>query len=109
MAGHTHPFHAVAKLAAANGMNELEIMVAHNGDYVRLFQNDPPLFFKHKNDPSDDIDREEFNDFKRILLSEEDCSNGPDATLALIEMLLVKFSDYQSDRPSRKPNAGRNT
>ena len=109
MAAHTHPFHAVAKLAAANGMDELEIMVAHDGDYVRLYQNEPPLFFKHKNDPSDDIDREEFNDFKRILLSEEDCSSGPDATLALIEMLLEKFADYQSDRAVKKPTSGRNT
>jgi len=109
MAAHTHPFHAVAKLAAANGMDELEIMVAHDGDYVRLYQNEPPLFFKHKNDPSDDIDREEFSDFKRILLSEEDCSSGPDATLALIEMLLEKFADYQSDRAAKKPTSGRNT
>lgn len=109
MAAHSHPFHAVAKLAAANGMDELKIRTEHDGDYVRLYQSEPPLFFKHKNDPSDDIDRAEFNDFKRILLSEEDCSSGPEATLALIEMLLVKFADYQSDRPSRNPKSGRNT
>ena len=107
MAVSSHPFHAVAKLAAANGMDNLKIRVGHDGDYVRLFQSDPPLFFKHKNDPSDEIDRAEFNHFKRILLSEEDCSNGPEATLALVEKLLEKFADYESQRPTKNPKSGR--
>jgi len=108
MTASSHPFHAVAKLAAANGRDDLQIMVAHDGDYVRLFQNDPPLFFKHRNDPSDPLDRAEFDDFKRILLSEDDCSNGPEATLSLVESLLEKFSDYDSQRPTKKPKSGRN-
>ncbi|MFT6675353.1 MAG: hypothetical protein ACJAVM_001545 [Sulfitobacter sp.] len=107
MAQHPHPFHAVAALAARQGMDDLTLKVERDGAYVRLFQNSPPLFFKHKLDPSDSFDRAEFDHFKRILLSEEDCSDGPAATLALIKMLLDKFADYESQRPSNNPKSGR--
>ncbi len=50
------------------------------------------------NDPSDSFDRESFNDFKRILLSEEDCADGPEATIELIRSLLEKFADYTPQR-----------
>lgn len=93
-----HPFHAVADLAARQGMDQLALTVADNGAYVRLVQQDPPLFFKYKADPSHPLDRAELHNFKRLTLSEEDCSNGPQATLALIKMLLEKFADYQPKR-----------
>ncbi|MGC1503132.1 MAG: acetyl-CoA acetyltransferase [Sulfitobacter sp.] len=88
----------MADLAAKQGMDQLVLKVANGGDYVRLVQQDPPLFFKFKADPSDSLDRADLNDFKRLTLSEEDCSNGPKATLDLIKMLLVKFADYQPKR-----------
>jgi hypothetical protein len=107
MSEQAHPFHAVAALAAAEGMGNLKLKVANGGAYVRLIQQTPPLFFKFKPDPSDNLDRADLNDFKRILLSEEDCSNGPNATLALVKMLLEKFADYGSSTPAKKPNLGR--
>jgi hypothetical protein len=107
MAAHPHPFHAVAKVAASEGMGNLKLKVANDGTYVRLIQQSPPLFFKYKPDPSDELDRTDLNDFKRILLSEEDCSNGANATLALVKMLLEKFADYGSSTPAKKPNLGR--
>lgn len=94
----THPFHAVADLAARQGMDQLVLKVANGGDYVRLVQQKPPLFFKYKADPSDPLDRADLYNFKRLTLSEEDCSNGPEATLALIRMLLEKFADFQPKR-----------
>lgn len=97
MGDQTHPFHAVAALAAARGM-DLKLKVENDGAYVRLYQDTPPLFFKYRSDPSDSFDRGSFDHSKRILLSEEDCSNGPDMTLALIETLLEKFADYKSQR-----------
>lgn len=93
-----HPFHAVADLAASQGMDHLVLKLADDGGYVRLVQQDPPLFFKHKADPSHPLDRAELYNFKRLTLSEEDCSNGPKATLALIKMLLAKFADYTPKR-----------
>lgn len=93
----THPFYAVAKMAATRGM-DLKIKVENGGDYVRLYSASPPLFFKHRDDPSDSFDREYFDTSKRILLSEDDCAHGPDITLALIEQLLEKFADYTSRR-----------
>lgn len=107
MAAHAHPFHAVAARAVAEGMSNLKIKVANDGTYVRLIQQSPPLFFKYKPDESDALDRTDLNDFKRILLSEEDCSNGPNATLDLVKMLLEKFADYGSSTPVKKPNLGR--
>ncbi len=101
MAAQAHPFHEIAAMAAAQGLGDLKLKVENNGAYVRLYQNDPPLFFKHRNDPSDPIDRAEFDDFKRILLSEDDCSNGPKATLGLIRTLLVQFADYAAQRPTK--------
>lgn len=101
MVNQPHPFHEIASLAAAQGMEDLKLKTENNGAYVRLFQNSPPLFFKHRSDPSDAIDRAEFDDFKRILLSEDDCSNGPKATLALIKTLLVQFADYESQRRAK--------
>tara|TARA_R110002072_G_scaffold125494_1_gene261665 strand:+ start:2299 stop:2595 length:297 start_codon:yes stop_codon:yes gene_type:complete len=92
-----HPFHAVAALAAKRGM-DLKIKVENGGAYVRLYQDTPPLFFKYRADPSDSFDRASFDRSKRILLSEEDCAEGPDMTLALIETLLEKFADYKSQR-----------
>jgi hypothetical protein len=80
MGDQPHPFHAVAEMAAKRGLKDLK------------------LFFKHRNDPSDSFDRESFNDFKRILLSEEDCADGPEATVALIRSLLEKFADYTPQR-----------
>ena len=93
----THPFHAVAALAATRDV-DLSVKVENGGDYVRLYSDTPPLFFKHRDDPTDSFDRTYFDSSKRILLSEEDCANGPDITLALIEQLLEKFADYQSQR-----------
>ncbi|MCX7558913.1 acetyl-CoA acetyltransferase [Sulfitobacter sp. F26204] len=93
-----HPFHAVAASAAAFGLGDLELKVENDGAYVRLFQATPPLFFKHRKDPSDPIDRRDFNQFKRILLSEEDCNQGPETTLSLIKTLLVQFADYEAHR-----------
>ncbi len=93
----THPFHAVAALAAKRDV-DLEIKVENGGDYVRLYSDAPPLFFKHRDDPTDAFDREYFDTSKRILLSEDDCAHGPDITLALIEQLLEKFADYTSKR-----------
>jgi hypothetical protein len=90
----THPFYAIADLAAKQGMDQLVLKVANKGEYVRLVQNDPPLFFKYGPDPSDSLDRADLNDFKRLTLSEEDCSNGPKAALSLVKMLLEKFADY---------------
>jgi hypothetical protein len=97
MGEHTHPFLAVAALAAKRDV-QLEIKIENDGDYVRLYSDAPPLFFKHRDDPSDSFDRDYFDDSKRILLSEDDCAHGPDITLALIEQLLEKFADYQSQR-----------
>ena len=93
-----HPFHAVAEMAAKRGLKDLKLKEERGGAYVRLYQNTPPLFFKHRNDPSDSFDRESFNDFKRILLSEDDCANGPEATVVLIRSLLEKFADYTPRR-----------
>lgn len=101
-----HPFHAIADLAAKQGMDQLVLKVANGGDYVRLVQNDPPVFFKYKPDPSDSLDRANLNDFKRLTLSEEDCSNGPKASLALVKMLLDKFADY-APRSTTTPKSGR--
>ncbi len=98
MAEQDHPFHAVADLAQRRGLKDLEIKVERGGDYVRLYQATPPLFFKHRDDPSDSFDREAFHNFKRILLSEEDCAQGPEATVALIRSLLEKFADYTPRR-----------
>jgi len=107
MALQPHPFHAVAALAAAEGLDTLDLRVDRDGAYVRLIQQNPPLFFKYKADPSDALDRAELDRFKRITLSEDDCSNGPEATLALVRILLDKFADYESRRPSNKPKSGR--
>lgn len=104
----SHPFHAVAALAASRGMDHLKLKVQRDGAYVRLVQDTPPLFFKYRNDPSDSFDRADLDHFKRILLSEEDCSNGPEATLALITMLLEKFADYEPQRPTKNSKSGRN-
>lgn len=109
MANPTHPFHAVAALAASRGMDNLTLKVERDGAYVRLIQTDPPLFFKYKPDPSDDIDRNGLQHYKRILLSAEDCADSPEETLALIEHLLEKFAGYESQRPMKKPKAGRDT
>lgn len=98
MAAGNHPFHKVAAKAAAYGLPDLKLKVEHGGDYVRLYQNTPPLFFKHRDDPSDPIDRQDFDHFKRILLSKDDCDQGVDATLSLIKTLLVQFADYESHR-----------
>ena len=75
MTDKSHPFHAVATLAASEGMTNLKLKVANDGTYVRLVQQTPPLFFKFKPDPSDSLDGTDLNDFKRILLSDDDCSN----------------------------------
>jgi len=99
MKDYAHPFHAVAALAAARGMDTLKLKVERDGAYVRLNQDTPPLFFKYRADPSDSFDRASFDRSKRILLSEEDCAQGPEATLTLIEMLLEKFADYEYQRP----------
>ena len=107
MTNKSHPFHAVATLAASEGMTNLKLKVANDGTYVRLVQQTPPLFFKFKPDPSDSLDGTDLNDFKRILLSEDDCSNGPNETLALVKMLLKKFKNYGSETPIKKPNLGR--
>ena len=107
MSNKSHPLHAVATLAASAGMTNLQLKVTNDGTYVRLIQQKPPLFFKYKPDPSDALDSSELNDFKRILLSEDDCSNGPNETLALVKMLLKKFENYGSDTPTKKPNLGR--
>lgn len=107
MTSQPHPFHAVAALAATKGMEDLKLKVENNGAYIRLFQQSPPLFFKHRNDPSDPIDRRDFDQFKRILLSQDDCADGPEATLRLIKTLLDKFADYESQRPTNKPKSGR--
>ena len=93
-----HPFLAIADLAPKKGLTDLKLKVERDGAYVRLYQDAPPLFFKHRNDPSDSFDRENFNDFKRILLSEEDCADGPRATIELIRSLLEKFADYTPQR-----------
>ncbi|WP_323803640.1 acetyl-CoA acetyltransferase [Sulfitobacter litoralis] len=98
MAHEPHPFLAVAEMAPKKGLKDLKVKVERGGTYVRLYQNDPPLFFKHRNDPSDSFDRENFNDFKRVLLSEEDCDAGPKATIELIRSLLEKFADYTPQR-----------
>ena len=97
MSNSAHPFHAVAALAGERDM-DLAIKVENDGDYVRLYQDEPPLFFKYRPDPSDPFDRDYFQQSKRLLLSEEDCAHGPDVTLALIEQLLEKFADYTSQR-----------
>ena len=65
MGDQPHPFHAVAEMAAKRGLKDLKIKVERGGAYVRLYQNTPPLFFKHRKDPSDSFDRKSFNDFKR--------------------------------------------
>ena len=98
MSASTHPFHAVAALAAARGAPDIKIKEAHEGDYVRLYSTEPALFFKHRDDPSDPLDRETFGEFKRILLSAEDCAGDNAYTLALIESLLEKFADYEFQR-----------
>ena len=85
-------------MAAKNGPDTLKLKQEHGGDYVRLYLDAPALFFKHRNDPSDSFDREYFDSSKRILLSEEDCADGPAATLSLIKSLIVKFADYKSQR-----------
>ncbi len=107
MVAQAHPFHAVAALAKAEGMVNLQLKLANDGTYVRLVQQTPPLFFKYKLDPSDPLDGTDLNDFKRISLSEDDCSNGPNVTLALVKMLLEKFANYGSSTPVKKPNLGR--
>ena len=96
MSNQTHPFHAIAALAAKRGM-DIKIKVENGGDYVRLYQDTPPLFFKYRDDPSDSFDRESFNTSKRILLSEEDCTDG-DFALELIQRMLIQFADYKSKR-----------
>jgi hypothetical protein len=107
MINKSHPFHAVATLAASEGMTNLKLKVANDGTYVRLVQQTPRLFFKFKPDPSDSLDGTHLSDFKRILLSEDDCRSGPNETLALVKMLLKKFENYGSDTPNKKPNLGR--
>ncbi len=97
MNGSAHPFHAVAALAAERGL-DLRIKMENDGDYMRLYQDAPPLFFKYRPDPGDAFDRTYFQQSKRILLSEEDCAHGPDSTLALIEQLLEKFAGYTAPR-----------
>ena len=106
MGDQPHPFHAVADLAARRGLRDLKLAEERGAQYVRLYQATPPLFFKHRNDPSDSYDRERFKDFKRILLSEEDCDKGPEATIALIRSLLEKFADYTPQRSQHTPNQG---
>lgn len=98
MGNPTHPFKAVADIAASNGLVNLKLKQENGGDYVRLYQDKPPLFFKHRDDPSDSFDREYFGQSKRILLSDEDCANGPEATLSLIRTLIDKFADYEPRR-----------
>ncbi|MBQ0804760.1 MULTISPECIES: acetyl-CoA acetyltransferase [unclassified Sulfitobacter] len=98
MSDQPHPFLAIAELAPKKGLKDLKVKVERGGAYVRLYQDEPPLFFKHRNDPSDSFDRESFNNFKRILLSEEDCQDGPKATIELIRSLLEKFADYTPQR-----------
>ena len=88
----------VAALAAARGRDDLHLAAEDDGDYVRLHTDAPALFFKHRMDPTDPRDRERFGKSKRILLSEEDCAMGPEATLALIDRLLEKFADYTYQR-----------
>lgn len=46
MTNKSHPFHAVAAVAASEGMDNLKLKVANDGTYVRLVQQTPPLFFK---------------------------------------------------------------
>lgn len=107
MNDHAHPFHAVAALAAARGMENLRLKVDRDGAYVRLVQNDPPIFFKYGPDPGDTIDRIGLDRFKRLTLSDADCADGPAATLELIKRLLEKFADYESPHPVKKPISGR--
>jgi hypothetical protein len=102
-----HPFHAIAALAASRGMGNLKLMVERDGAYVRLYQDSPAIFFKYRLDPSDNIDRASFGTSKRILLSDDDCANGPDSTLELIEMLLEKFADYEHQPTQKTPKSGR--
>ena len=98
MTDQPHPFLAIAEMAPNKGLKDLKVKVERGGAYVRLYQDAPPLFFKHRNDPSDSFDRESFNNSKRILLSEEDCQDGPKATIELIRSLLEKFADYTPQR-----------
>ena len=107
MDNQAHPFHAVAALASARGMDNLRLKVERDGAYLRLVQNAPPIFFKYGPDPGDNIDRIGLDHFKRLTLSEDDCAAGPEATLALIARLLEKFADYESQRPLTKPKSGR--
>lgn len=110
-----HPFYAVAALAASRGMDNLELRVERDGAFVRLIQNDPPIFFRYKPDPVDSIDRISLDRHKRLMLSEADCANGPKATLGLITELLDKFADYGKPpaekkpmwRPKKNPKSGR--
>lgn len=95
MSGEQHPFHAIAAKAASQGLPDLKLTVEDGGAYVRLHNANPPLFFKHRNDPSDPRDRQHFDAHKRILLSAEDCDQDPKAICALIKTLLVQFADYE--------------
>jgi hypothetical protein len=79
-------------------MENLHLKEERGGAYVRLYQDEPPIFFKHRSDPSDAFDRTYFDRSKRLLLSEDDCADGPAATLDLIETLLEKFADYTPQR-----------
>ncbi len=48
MGDQPHPFLAIAELAPKKGLTDLKVKVERGGDYVRLYQNAPPLFFKHR-------------------------------------------------------------
>ncbi|MGC1494597.1 MAG: acetyl-CoA acetyltransferase [Sulfitobacter sp.] len=96
MADQTHPFHEIAAIAAKRGM-DLKIKVENGGDYVRLYQDTPPVFFKYRDDPSDPFDRQNFDSSKRILLSQEDCADV-DFALDLIQRMLTQFADYTPRR-----------
>jgi len=102
MGAGSHPFVAVAQLAAEAERSDLTLVSENNGSYVRLVCDNPTVFFKLRADPRDSKDRTDFGGHKRIVLEEDDMANGPAATLQTIISYLKHYSDIPAFAPRPK-------
>lgn len=59
--GDDHPFLKTHALAQDEGLDRLQIVIAHEGALMRLFDRDTDLVFKLKFDPGSAMDRQRFD------------------------------------------------
>lgn len=100
----SHPFRAVATLAASRGMSRLELVVERGGAYVRLHYRQPDLLFKSAADPGDSIDRISFAYSDRIDLDATTMAQDPAGILQTIRAHIETAAPARNRAGTRAPD-----